>query len=128
MFQGFLKLFANSLLADTKFLKTQLSKMVQLQGLIESILVPYSLLFNSEQSNKKDEDRIVSRQNKGLSLGYKTQKVLERITGSGITLMNNEIKDIAKVIRSLEIRGTLFRGTTKNIISQEKGFLNFWDH
>ena len=102
--------------------------MVQLQGLIESILVPYSLLFNSEQSNKKDEDRIVSRQNKGLSLGYKTQKVLERITGSGITLMNNEIKDIAKVIRSLEIRGTLFRGTTKNIISQEKGFLNFWDH
>ena len=42
--------------------------------------------------------------------------------------MNNEIKDIAKVFRSLEIRGTLFRGTTKNIISQEKGFLNFWDH
>ena len=48
MFQGFLKLFANSLLADTKFLKTQLSKMVQLQGLIESILVPYSLPFNSK--------------------------------------------------------------------------------
>ena len=43
-----LKAFANSLLADAKFLKTQLSKMVQFQGLIESILVPYSLLFNSE--------------------------------------------------------------------------------
>ena len=42
--------------------------------------------------------------------------------------MNNEIKDIAKVIRSLEIRGTLFKGTTKNIFSQETGFFNFWDH
>ena len=42
--------------------------------------------------------------------------------------MNNKIKDIAKVIRSLETRGTLCKGTTKNIISQEKGFLNFWDH
>ena len=42
--------------------------------------------------------------------------------------MNNEIKDIAKVISSLEIRGTIFRGTTKSIISQEKGFLNFWDY
>ena len=51
--------------------------------------------------------------------------MLERITGSGTTLMNNEIKDIAKVIRSLEIRGNLFRGTTKSIFSQEKGFFNF---
>ena len=42
--------------------------------------------------------------------------------------MNNEIKDIAKVIRPLEIRGTLFRGTTKNIFSEEKAFSNFWDH
>ena len=43
-----------------------------------------------------------------------------RITGSGITLTNNEVKDNAKVIRSLE-NGR----TTIKTISQEGGFLNF---
>ena len=40
-------------------------------------------------------------------------------------LTNNEIKDLIKVIRSLENRGILLRGTTRKIISQEGGFLNF---
>ena len=44
---------------------------------------------------------------------------------SGITLTNNEIKDIIKVIRSLENRGILLKGTTRTITSQEGGFLNF---
>ena len=42
------------------------------------------------------------------------------ISGSGIALKNNEIKDNIKVIR-----GTLLKETTKNITSQEKGFLSF---
>ena len=42
--------------------------------------------------------------------------------GSGIKLTNNEIKDIMKVIRS---RVILLKGTTKKIISQKGGFLNF---
>ena len=44
--------------------------------------------------------------------------------GSWLTLTNNEIKDIVKVSRSLENRGILLKGTTKNISSQEGGFLN----
>ena len=44
--------------------------------------------------------------------------------GSGITLTNNEIKDI-KVIKYLENREILLKGTTKKITSQEGGFLNF---
>ena len=32
---------------------------------------------------------------------------------SGIALRNNETKDILKVLRSLENRGILLRGTTK---------------
>ena len=43
----------------------------------------------------------------------------------GITLTNNRIKDIMKVIRSLENRGILLAGTTKKITSEEGGFLNF---
>ena len=36
--------------------------------------------------------------------------------GSGITLTNNEIKDIMKVIKSLENRGILLKGTTRKIL------------
>ena len=48
-----------------------------------------------------------------------------KITGSGITLTNNEIKDIIKVIRYLENRGILLKGATTKVTSQEGGFLNF---
>ena len=45
--------------------------------------------------------------------------------GLGITLTNNEIKDIMKVIKSLGNRGILLKGTTRKITSQERGFLSF---
>ena len=38
---------------------------------------------------------------------------------------NNEIKDIMKVIKSLENRGILIKGTTTKMTSQEGEFLNF---
>ena len=45
--------------------------------------------------------------------------------GTGITLNNNEIKDFIKVIKSLENREILIKGTVIKINSQEGGFLNF---
>ena len=53
------------------------------------------------------------------------KKRISSITGSGITLTNNEIKDIMEVIKSLENRGISLKETNKQIISQEGGFLNF---
>ena len=47
------------------------------------------------------------------------------INGSAITLTNNEMKDIMKVIKSLENRGTLLKETTRKITSQKGGFLKF---
>ena len=38
---------------------------------------------------------------------------------SEITLTNNEIKYIIKIIKYLENRGVLLKGTTRKIISQE---------
>ena len=55
----------------------------------------------------------------------KTGKRKLTIRGSGLTLTSNEIKDIVKVIRSLENRGILLKQTTTRIASQEGGFLNF---
>ena len=45
--------------------------------------------------------------------------------GSKIFLANNEIKDIIKVISSLENRGNLLKGTTKKATSQKGALLNF---
>ena len=45
--------------------------------------------------------------------------------GSGITLTKNEIKDIMKVIKSLENRGILLRETATKMTSQKGGFLHF---
>ena len=48
-----------------------------------------------------------------------------KVLGTGITLTNNEIKDIIKVIKYLENRGVLLKGTTRKFTSQEGGFLKF---
>ena len=50
-------------------------------------------------------------------------KMLLKTFGAGVTLSNNEIKDIVKVIKSLENRGILLKGTIRKITSQEGGFL-----
>ena len=42
-----------------------------------------------------------------------------------ITLTNNEINDIMKVMKSVENRGILLNGTPRKISRQERGFLNF---
>ena len=52
-------------------------------------------------------------------------KPLPLLNGSRKTLKSNEIKDIMKVIRSLDHRGILSKRITKIISSQEEGFLNF---
>ena len=47
------------------------------------------------------------------------------IEGSGVTLTNNELIDIIKVIKSLEDWRSLFGGTTRKITCQEERFLSF---
>ena len=44
---------------------------------------------------------------------------------SGIAIANNELKDIVKVIKSIENRGILLKGRTREITSQQGGFLIF---
>ena len=43
----------------------------------------------------------------------------KKILGKGISPTNNEIKDIVKVIKPLENRGILLKGTTRKITTQE---------
>ena len=43
-----------------------------------------------------------------------------------MTLTNNEIKEVMKVIKSFETRGLLLKGSTTKIATQEGGFFNFF--
>ena len=55
------------------------------------------------------EINIISKKvNNGISL----------VSGSGITLANHEIKEIIKVIKSLENRGISLKETTRKIANQ----------
>ena len=59
-------------------------------------------------------------------LVIKIKKSLSSITVSGITLTNDKIKDIMKVISSLVNREISLKGTIRKIVSQEGGFLFFF--
>ena len=116
------KAFANGLSANIKFSKSQLPKIVRLEGVLCYIPIFGNILSSvakkrtdiARNLGKKLLDKQIDRFNK------------EYITGSGITLTNYEIKDIMKVIKSLENRGIWLKGTTRKITSQEGGFLNFY--
>ena len=53
------------------------------------------------------------------------EMLINEFMASGITLTNNETKDIIKVIRSLENRRILLKETTRKISCRRGRFLNF---
>ena len=55
----------------------------------------------------------------------KCKKKKKKLQGDGIFLTNNDIKDIIKVINSLENGGGLLNGTTRKISRHKREFLNF---
>ena len=50
------------------------------------------------------------------------KNALDKVLGTGITLTHNEIKNIIKVIKFLEKRTILLKGTARKITSQERDF------
>ena len=137
------KAFTNDSSANIKFSKTQLSKMVQLSGFLPAFFdsLPnvmtdiisgkttlMELIKNNKDISKSEKEKAKFLLNAGLNIfGKVLHKKLSSITGSGITLQNNEIKDIIKVIRYLENRGILLKRTTKKITTR-KGFSIFLDY
>ena len=114
------KAFANSSSANIKFSKTHLSKVLRLGEFLRGILILGNILSSVA---KKGTDTL-----RNLGKNFLDKQIdsfnKEYITTSGITLTNNEIKDM-KVIKFLENRGILLKETTRKITCQEGGFLNF---
>ena len=62
---------------------------------------------------------------KNFNFAKNVLQVSKKAFGAEITWTNNEIKDIVKVIKSLENTEILLKETTTKISSQERGFLDF---
>ena len=129
------KAFANGSSANIKFSKTHLSKIVQSGGFI-----PFEIFFRRVRIIKKiinETDKlskkvtlkdIIKTSTDTKRFIKKLKNASDKALGTGITLRNNEIKDITKVIKSLENRGILLKGTTRQITSQNEDLKIFLDH
>ena len=114
---------------DTKNTKMMIQSGGLAHNLINALLDP-SKMF-SEIINKADDFSKKVTLNDIIKATSDSKFIFNALKHSlknldaGITLTDNEMKDITKVIKSLENRGILLKGTTKKISSQEGGFLNF---
>ena len=111
-----------------------MSKIVQLASILfDSPITPTREIKSLENSFKKelkntgteklDNDILADA---GLSIvDKKIKKGISLITGLEIALINNEIEGIVKVIKSLENRRILIKGTIKKNTSQGLGLLHF---
>ena len=104
------KTFANGLSANIKFSKTQLFKMIQSGGFnILDLMNPAQVVYKignkaKDLSNNMSLDDVIKTSD--ISRNYFPD--FQGILGTGITLTNDEIKDI-KVIKSLENRRILLK-------------------
>ena len=90
---------------------------------IDNTVIGLASLLASLRRESASIGNIGTLVNAGLSLPGKN--IQKKIYRSGTTLTNNKIKYIMKVIKSLENRWILLKGTTGKITSQERGFLDF---
>ena len=117
------KAFANGSSANIKY---NLIQSGEILGVLRVVL-PYAALKAGTQELIKRAPELTKGAtryfvNKGIN---RLKKDFALGEGSGITLTNNEIKEM-KVLKFLENRGILLKGTTRNITSQEGRVLNFF--
>ena len=110
------KAFPNGLSAKKKFSKTQLSKFVQSVGFIDALDLIKNLhknpFFNPDKTVVTINDIIkAATDSKNFIKIFKN--VSDNVYGTGITLTDNEIKDIIKVSKVLGNRGISLKGTTR---------------
>ena len=127
------KAFANHSSADIKLSKTQLSKMIQSGGFLGRLLGP---LLKARLALMKNVIKPLAKSiliPLGLTAAASAVDagILKKFLGSGTTTLiisNDEIKDIIRIVKSLEDSGLLLKGISKIIQNEAKeqkgGFLS----
>ena len=98
-----------------------MSQIVQLGGILFSMYIWGSPYLRFKRTSPPPKSLAKSLTKSLENMGAKKNM------GSGVTLTNNEIKDM-KVMKSLENRGILLKETIKNLIVKKKDFTLFLDH
>ena len=127
------KAFANYLSTDIKLSKTQISKMIQSGGFLGRLLGP---LLKARLALMKNVIKPLAKSvliPLGLTAAASAVDagILKKFLGSGTTTLiisNDEIKDIIRIVKSLEDSGLLLKGISKIIQNEAKeqkgGFLS----
>ena len=121
------KAFANGSSAKIKLLKIQLDEIGQSRGFlginyliapIKGLLSVLKFIDNEFKNVSKNKNKI-SGTIKTVDSSIKDIKKFFRV---GITVTGNEIKDLMKVIKSLENTEVFLKGTTRKILVKKKDF------
>ena len=124
------KAFANNSSVDIKLSKAQLSKMIQSGGNLGKLdgpLLKTGLLLMKSVITPVDKSVLIPL---GLAAAASAADagIHKKILGSGnnvaLTISNNEIEDLIKIVKSLEDSGLLLKGVTESVqneIKEQKG-------
>ena len=125
------KAFSNNSSVDIKFSKTQLSKMIQSGGFLGKLLGP---LLKTGLPLIKNVIKPLAKSvliPLGLTAAASAADagIHKKILGSGNTpliLLNKDIEDLIKIVKSLEDSGLLLKGVTvqNEVTGQKGGFLS----
>ena len=121
------KAFANGSSAKIKLLKIQLDEIGQSRGFlgINYLIAPIKGLLSVLKFIDNEFKNVLKNKNK-ISGTIKTVdssiKDIKKFFRVGITVTGNEIKDLMKVIKSLENTGVFLKGTTRKILVKKKDF------
>ena len=96
-------------------------------------MAPFKRRFSLVNTIAKESKNIGATKNNDILknaglhlLGEKIKKGISSVTSPAITLTNNEIKNIKKIIKSVENKVILLKGTATKITTQKAGYLNFF--
>ena len=121
------KAFANGSSAKIKLLKIQLDEIGQSRGFlgINYLIAPIKGLLSVLKFIDNEFKNVLKNKNK-ISGTIKTVdssiKDIKKFFRVGITVTDNEIKDLMKVIKSLENTEVFLKGTTRKILVKKKDF------
>ena len=123
------KAFANNISTDIKFAKTQLSKMTQSGGFLGNLLSKLAgPLMKVAMPLAKN---VLAPLGLTAAMSAIDGSIKKKMLGSGtttLTISNDEMNDIIKIIKSLEDSGVILKGVSETIQHEAKeqrgGFLN----
>ena len=132
-FANYRKVFANYLSTDIKLSKTQIPKMIQSGEFLGRLLGPLlktGLPLMQNEIKPLTKNVLISLE-LNAALSAADAGIHKNILGSGTTTLiisNDEIKDIIRIIKSLEDSGLLLKGVSETIQNEAKeqkgGFLS----